>query len=370
MANFLYRIAEQEDNQAIQSMLASHPLPGNISISFRRQPNYFYSSAVEGRENQTIICEDQAKMAGFFSRSISPVYFNGKVQNIGYLGSLRVDKDYHGQGVLAGGWEYLAQLDADAKVPLYVVSIIADNKRAISILTKSSTKLNRPNFLFYKKFVTDLLYLTSKQKIDKYKSVEIIKANPDLLTEMLACLKRNAERKQFYPYYEQLDFTKQNDYFRGFKLEDVYLAIKKDKVIGMLAKWDQSDFKQTIVEAYNGKMKIFKPLYNFSARFSHYAPLPNIGKRFNYFYISTIAIDNDDNSVFKLLINKIYNDNLEQGYSYLILGLTEDNPWLHLLKSFKQFKYISNLYLASYPKNDNIIKNIDQRPAYLEVARM
>ena len=43
---------------------------------------------------------------------------------------------------------------------------------------------------------------------------------------------------------------------RDFKVQDFYLALCGGRVAGVVGKWDQSAYKQTVVTRYRGRLRV------------------------------------------------------------------------------------------------------------------
>jgi hypothetical protein len=49
------RLATPTDDAALRQLLRDNPMPGNISLSYEREPSYFLAARVDGPLSQTII---------------------------------------------------------------------------------------------------------------------------------------------------------------------------------------------------------------------------------------------------------------------------------------------------------------------------
>ena len=83
-----FDLATRADDAGIRHLLATNPLPGRIRVRFEREPSYF-DGCDDG--TQVLVARDGARVVGVACRSIRKLYINGVVEDIGYLGQLRVD---------------------------------------------------------------------------------------------------------------------------------------------------------------------------------------------------------------------------------------------------------------------------------------
>src|SRR5512133_735822 len=116
MAGIVFDLARPEDDAALRRLLRENPMPGSISVTMEREPSYFRAAGVEGPFHQVAVgrYEETGEVVGMGTRSIRPVYLNGEVRNVGYLGQLRVfrgagSRALVGRG-LARGFEFMKRL--------------------------------------------------------------------------------------------------------------------------------------------------------------------------------------------------------------------------------------------------------------------
>src|SRR5689334_2856528 len=137
MSSLGFELASERDDPGLRRLLRENPLPGSISLSFEREPNYFNAAEIEGPFHQTIVARevDSGEVIACGNRAIRPLFLNGEVRDIGYMGQLRVRSDY-GRGLylargLTGGFRKYHELHADGRVPFYLMSVIEDNLPAL-----------------------------------------------------------------------------------------------------------------------------------------------------------------------------------------------------------------------------------------------
>jgi hypothetical protein len=190
------------------------------------------------------------------------------------------------------------------------------------------------------------------------------------LDEIVSCLHRNGRNKQFYPYYENQDFECGNEYLRGFKKEDFYVAHKDNRIIGVLGKWDQRAFKQIVISGYNRKISRIRPAYNFLAGLLNHPELPPPQSKLNSFYVSFIAVEENNPEIFSSLLSTAYNDQIGSEYTHMIVGLYEKDPLLSVMSRYPYIKYKSKVFIVCWEEGKEWINSLDDRIPYLEVATL
>lgn len=369
MNDYIFQLANENDEAELREILKNNPIDGEISIVFKRDPNYFYATQIGNRFNQVMIVKNRRidKIVGLGNRAIYPAYVNGKICHLGYLSNLRLDNNYRNSLLLSRGYQYLKSLHQDKKTPIYITTIIEDNKFANNLLT--SQRAGLPIYHNFGIYHTIAISLSGK-KIKKKGNFEIKKGSIERLDDIIDCIHRNGSQKQFYPFYTKEEFVSGNGILRDFKIEDFYLALKKDKIIGVLAKWDQTNFKQTVVTSYKGKMKLVKPLYNLYARVFRYSPLPKPNSPLNYFYISFIAIDSNNPQIFQELLQAVYNDTIGLRYPYFLVGLHSRDPLLKAVREYPHITYKSCLYIVYWEDGKEFFRGLDNRMPYSEISML
>ena len=129
MSRFRIELARNEDDSHIRRILRENPMQGDISLTFQREPNFFDSLVVEGRENQVGVGREikTSRVVGFGVRSIKPCFVNSEVKNLGYISGLRLDEEFRGSTLIPRGYKFFRELHQDGKTKMYLTTIVEDN---------------------------------------------------------------------------------------------------------------------------------------------------------------------------------------------------------------------------------------------------
>src|SRR5262245_44781440 len=114
---YRFELATADDDADLRRVMAETPMPGAMSVAFRREPSYFGAAVVDGRFRQVVVCReaDTGRVVGFGSRSVGERYVNGRPASVGYLSSLRLLEAHRNRGLVARGYAYFRQLHADGR---------------------------------------------------------------------------------------------------------------------------------------------------------------------------------------------------------------------------------------------------------------
>ena len=368
------RLATPADDPALRHLLRENPIPGAISLSYEREPDYFRAAAADGILSQTIVGieNETGQCRGMGTRVVQPMYVNGMVQSVGYMSHLRMDTQVEwGLSLarwVARGFQKFCELHADGRVPYYLMSVIADDTSARRLLTSNLPGM--PHAREYARMFTHAIAPRHiRPQLPLPNGITLERGTSAHLPELIACLRRYGQRRQFCPVWTSENlFSSQTPILHP---EDFLLAVRGSQVLGCLALWDQTPFKQTVVRGYQGKMARWRSAINILAHFLDIPHLPPVGASLSYCFVSHLAVDDDDPRVFQCLLRAAYNETLRRGFDYFLIGLAEFNPLRAVLtKSYLHITYPSQVYLMAWEDGLEAVAQVDGRVPGLEIAKL
>jgi hypothetical protein len=355
--------AAPEDDPELRRLLRDNPMEGEIRVSLEREPNAFLAAAVEGEPHRTIVARDpDGGIVGMGSRSVWNAFVNGEPCRLGYLSQLRVDRAHRGQKrLLTAGYDLIRTFRSPEEMPFDLTSIVADNEVARRLLGAGLPGL--PRYQEIEEWTTLIVPTTSRPRSS---AVPILRGTRDLLAGAAACLERNRRRYQLAPRFSAEDLLSP-DRSRGLAPSDFFLAVVNTEVVGCLALWDQSSFKQVVVRGYAPRLARWRPLMNHLAAPLLGTPrLPDPGHALPHAYLSHLAVDEDDPETFRALVEAAYAEARARRYVYVVAGLAARHPWRPWLeKRFKPRTYPSVLYAVLWGDH---VAALDGRMPHVEVA--
>ena len=362
---FEFALAEEADDGELRNLLRHISMPGNITLSFLREPSFFLAEQAGSITSQVIVCKDRQKgqIVGMGSRSIRCVYIDGKPARVGYLGMLRGVPEARGNIALARGYRYLQTLHADGIVPYYFTTILDDNTDAQVLLTSGRAGL--PVYKPVARLITYLIPLTKKRR-GVESSNPVSRVDQDQLPDVVAFLQEWNSRYQFASVYTLQDILGQSNLLPHFSWENFYVYREHGKVMGTLGVWDQQSFKQTVVTAYSRKMQFIRPFYNLLAYMQGNPRLPRAGANINILYAALLS---GNKPVFTELLNQVCRDWSGKGYDYLSVGLCEGNERVSSASRYAARQLSSTLYIV-YWQDTNVLLPEMNLPVHLEIATL
>jgi hypothetical protein len=369
VSDYAFELARPTDDPAIRRLLRENPVPGQMELTYEREPDYFLGAPVMGPISQTLVARqaESGQVVGLATRSVRPLFVNGQAENVGYIGQLRVEAAHRGRWLVPAGFRLFHQLHQDGAARGYITTIIEGNAEAEGLLVEKARR-HYPAYRPVERIFTLALILRRPQRVKTDAGVEIRTGAQVELDEIVAFLQREGRRKQFFPVYSGDDFT--GPALRGLRREEIAVALRGGKIAGILALWDQSAYKQTVVRAYRDDLRRIRPLYNLAAKMMGAQPLTPIGQPIHFAYAALACVEDDDSSLFRSLLQTVYNWAAAQGFAFLMLGLGERDPLLPTARRWLHIPYTSTLYTVCWQEDEAWRQGLDGRVPYVEIGTL
>ncbi len=350
MASFQFELARPDDDIQLRNLLARNVMSGEISLSFRREPAYFDACQLDGNESQTIVCRDleNDRIVGLGSRSVRERFVDGQVERIGYLSTLRLDEEHRRRGLVARGFRFFKRLDSDPNGPFqtkYYVTTIADSNAA----AEQTLLGGRAGLPHYHRIATWITYSLSMRRCRStpIPGLEVRPVHESELDLVVDYLNTVGAKRNLFPKYRIEDFDPKTGTFRGLKRSHLFVACEKGDIVGTFALWDQSAFKQVVVEDYAPWLHFCRPWYNAWATWKRDPKLTKTGEVLEHFVGSLLVVRNDRADVANLLVSKAC-DAYSKTPCRLLLGFDSRCPLPASFASRASHVYTTGVYLVSW----------------------
>jgi hypothetical protein len=368
-----FRLAVASDDSALRRLLRTNPMEGDITLSFEREPSFFNGVGIEGPWYETIVATENGRIVAVGNVSERDRFLNGVPARFGYLGGLRLDASCRGRGsILRRGYEFLRQFCLQGGPRIYLSSIVADNTVARRILERCLPGM--PVYRALEPFTTVLLRV-HRRSVHDLRSV--FRARPvqqgftlgagthEVLGKIVSLLNESNRRYQFAPVWTAEDLLS-SDRCPGLQPEDFTLAWIGRKLVGCAALWDQSGFKQTVVNRYRSRIDRWRRVANFLPGLP---TLPEPGSVLAHGYVSHLATAAGDDQVLTSLVESLRCRARACGLDYLTLGFASRDPRLVTIqRTFGGRRYVSMLYAVCWPEDREALAVLDGRLPAPEVA--
>jgi hypothetical protein len=369
MGSIEFTVATAADDPDLRMLLRSNPMPGEISLTLEREPDALAAAAISGDAHHTIIARDRARgrPVGMGGRSVYGGFLNGRPCRIGYLSQLRVERAYRGRiRLLSEGYQLIRSLRGRDELPFDLTTIVADNHAALRVLGAGLRDL--PTYRALEPFTTFVLPLWRRRRTKWSRDFRIERGSVETIREIADCLERNRRRFQFAPRWTARELQAP-ERTRGLSPGDFFLARASGTVIGCLALWDQSSFKQIVVHSYGPAMRRWRPWVDLCSRVVGTPRLPPPGLPIPHVFVSHVAVDDDRPDVFSALFVHASNDARVRGHACLVAGFAERHPFLGVLRrAYRAWSYSSIIYAVQWDGGTTADEAIDGRIPHLEVG--
>jgi hypothetical protein len=190
----------------LRYLLRAYPLPGEIQLSYEREPNFWAGEGIAGPTQQTMIVRAKdGRAVGMGSRAVRTLYVNGEPQPVGYMSQMRVDPEFAWgvalPKVLTQGWRFFRELHQDTLAPYYLVSLVMGDSVAWRMMT-----LGLPEWPVLHAVGGLLTYGITVRRAHGVprlgSGMRLRRATEDDRAAIGECLARNNRRRQFAPQWE------------------------------------------------------------------------------------------------------------------------------------------------------------------------
>ena len=364
-----YRLAERKDDPALRALMASTPMPGAITVTFEREPDFFAGMRMAGDEWQVLCAEnaETGELAGVFCRSVQERFVNGAPARIACWGGLRIARKYQGSVFLPRAFAFGRQVYGKDPVAGNVAVIAEENPIAVRVFAEKHRGL-LPALRPLTRILTWGIILGRARKAAwrlKGSRENSLGAEEVGLPGIVGFLRAQGAGKQLFPAYDERYFRES-----GYETADFILASRAGRIVGASGLWDQSGCRQTVVYSYSGLLRLARPFYNIVAPLGGFPPLPGRGTRINSAYLSFIAIEGNSTETFAALLEEACARAFARGFDYLMLGLSERDPLAAVPRGLPHILYTSTLYAVELDPGAPFGEGLDGRVPYIEISTL
>lgn len=368
-----YELASREEEPRLRQFAREQSMPGWVSLSLEREPDYFLAGATEGDQHQVMIARERAtgRVVAMHSRAVRDVFVDGQVRRLPYLGGLRTDPS-----IAAGRWRLRllregfaaarARLRRHDELPYELTAIVDDNVHARRLLEAGLSGL--PRYTPIARWST--LALSAVNATQRAGAYAVRRALDDELELVVSLLNRHNSRLQLAPYWRSQDLAS-NARCRDLSIGDFLVAERAGEPVGCIAVWDQRRFKQTVVRGYGPALGRCRALINRLAPAFSMPQLPPVGSTLAQGWLSHLAHLEPDLGVVLALVRAALARARSRGLEQLLLGLADVHPARGMLmRHLRAMRYRSQLYLVHWEEDAIALPDTQRRLVHVETATL
>lgn len=328
--------AHPDDDAGLRALLRV-PVPGQVSLGFEREPAYFAADAILGDRCETLVARDGDAIVGLVSAARRRVYVGGEATECGYLSQLRVARSHEGRGLVARGLRAVRERLTDAGVPGAIATVSQGNRAAERLLMRRHGR-GPAGFAPVAELQT-LAYAATPAR-PRWRDGALATATAEDLPEVADFLDRHGRARQLYPVIGPAGPLAGRP---GLRLEDLILARARGALRGVVAVWDQSALRQTVVRGYGPALGRLKPWLDAGRRLRGGRALPAVGERLRVDSASLLTVAGDEAPVAAALIAAAVAAACRRGAHALALTLEAGDPLLPTARRRPHVAYGSRL---------------------------
>lgn len=368
VTDYHFELATPDDDGAIRRILRENIMPGDVALTYEREPHFFLGCAVHGSFCQTLVGRQRSTgtVTGFVCRASRPYWLNGEVAELGYLSQLRIDAPYQGRWWLSAGFRALRRLHNDGRVRAYLATITEGNRVAEGILVKNP----RPHYPLFSRLGTvwTVALFTSMKPPRPKNGLTIEWASDATAHELFNFYETHGKSYNLYPRLEQGDVGL--PILEGLAQEEFVMVRREGEVVGVGAFWDQSGFKQSVVQGYQGWLKHARPLINFAGKAIHSTPLlPNAGDPIRFGYGAFMLTTHHDPDIYRALLDALLYRAWECGKAFLMVGMMSTDEYRSTIERYWHILYRSELYVVTWEDGMEMVEQFkNEIPLHIEIA--
>ena len=369
MSRFVIELAKPSDDPALQQIGREMIPAGSAVVCFRHQPSFFQSVRVQGPMVQIGVVRDTQTegIVGWAIRSIRAAYINGRAANMGYLGGLWLAPAVRSGTLLARLFQSFYQLHRDRQTQLYLTTIAEQAYDVRQLLT--SGRVGLPHYDDLGRYYALGIRLPAG-KSRRGGPIEVVPADPSDLPQVEDCLSQQGARRQFFPCFIANDLLSGLPHLRDLRPKDFYLALERNHVVGVAALWNQTAFRQLVLEGYRGWRGLWHGLVQRVRRYLGQPAWDRLGQEIPYRFLSFLAVQNDRRDVFRALLAELCQQAAQSGARTLLLGLHEKDPLLPELWRYRPYVHCRRLYLVYWDDGIEFRHSLQEMVPYVELATL
>lgn len=338
-----FELATERHEADLRALLRNNPLPGAISISLEREPNYFPLAGVAGAEEKTIIATENERLICMGRCSVRARFINERPLPVGYLSELRLDSGARGRfDILRRGYQFWRKLYAERQPVLWFTSIGAENKSSRRFLERGLKGM--PKYCPLGDFVTLLIPVTSRLEPKQFtvhfrrQGIEVVQTKGPT-AEFIRTVNTFGQKCNCATFWSD------NATHQHAPWSDSVLFRKGGRAIACGTLWDQRPCRQTVIKGYNRAFSLVRPLVNLCSRVFGTPRLPAPGSVLSHAFLSPFHIASDHLDLLPLIIQYFRALASKKGIEFLTLGFGAEDPRLSIVRRhFLCREYRSCLY--------------------------
>ncbi|MBI3038635.1 hypothetical protein HYY75_06250 [bacterium] len=384
---------ELELDSSILKLLKECRMPGGtIELGYSRNPSFLSSLEFEGSNHQISFFpprepkqeKKSPDLRALGVRSIRQVYLRGKIHPISYLHHLRIHPFARKGLLLSRGYVEIRKVSQDFPTACTLTSILADNKLARETLENPAPRACLPSYIPVCDFFTALIPLKGlgRKWPLRFRQRESFFSpfSEKVSTRFLEDSDHGALVSLFEDFgkvYDGAPVIRTNSNFsslpqyplKGIKITEFLGAFINEKLVGAIGLWNQTPWKQIIVEKFHPLINRFVITWNVLRRFFGLPPIFSEGKEIPHVLLDPWAVGfNNEQLVIRVLLGKALEHLRSSDFLFAAWGTPQNHPARPSINQFFHLPYFSKIFQVAWPETP--IFPFDKEKFYLSLGTL
>lgn len=335
-----YRLANKEDNQQLLELTSSTAMSGKMALRIDRYPNFFDLIKLRGK-SKVFVATENNKIVGSICVSLEQVYVNKDIVPLYYISDFKVAQTHRGRGVgLQLTNEVVKYLETE-NADFAFLNVSKGNKRPFIFFSDRSHYPDFENIGIFK----ILQFIGSNTtRINTKFNIELSPVNDDVIDFL----------NQYYSKHELANvITKEK-----LKESEIYIVRQNNDIVAAMCLIDTMNMKQNIVLKSPRLIRYFIRFTNHFSKVLNISKMPAENEPIKMLYIKYLAVNNNNKDIVKALIKKAKNEAYIKKYSFVSLGLHENDPLIKALPGLFKLTFYSVGMLVSMKNSKGLMNQV------------
>jgi hypothetical protein len=280
-----------------------------------------------------VIAEERAEIVGMYTASLLPVHVDGREEELGYLGGLRVSAAHRRRiRHLREGYASIERLAPSAGTRPWWFSVVASENAPARRLLEANVR-DLPRYRALGEYCTFGLPTSRGVRGHAWR-----RASERDVARVIAFHNANAARFQFAPVLGEASV-------RAIGIESFFVHEHAGEVRATAALWDQRAWKRIVARRYRAPIGALVPAYNAYARIARRMPLPRTGRALDQTFLAFLAFSDEALYDARPLVRELLSRCTTPVAS---IGVHAASALVPALASFKPVRYPARVYSVSF----------------------
>jgi GNAT superfamily N-acetyltransferase len=360
------RPAVSADDPGLRALAQVCPMAAKSSVCVAREPDFFTLSRLEGNPWEVAVVDaPTGEVVGCIGLALRRSYLNGRAQETGYAGDLKVHPAWRGQGIgdalVDHGRRYFAA--CDPVLPVLALALAGNEQ----FERRAGGPRGLPRLSHLATIRAHHVAVIGPRPSADPAGLTVRRAEPGDLGAMVDLWADVGPRRQYAPVIEIESWAAFMAGAPGLGIGS-FLTVHDGtgRLRAFAALWDQHEFKQTVLLRLSRAAAAFRLGFNALSRLSGGASLAGAGQPLRYLSLFNLCAAPEEENAFRALLLAAFDHARARGFPLFTVGLDVRDPLCRAIRGF----WHQDTDIRAYGTTPRGIfdLSLDDRPVHVETA--